>query len=246
MEKLQSTFPEAYIRSLRDEVLLGQSIEKYLANDFDYDVTKVRYVANVYKPEGLLDNMLSVVDNDYKAAVLLFEAYKDLTPVLASSENFWAYLCHVDLFEYCKKRWPFDNIGNLKSYILDHWFFGKGYNRNALASLWWCVKISYDENNTLNPYHLTEIFFKNYSFRTTWLTVMLRIKDGLLGILEFLKENPNVMNEYFENRGLYIAKYFNTLGGSKQLSYLPREFFKEELNKILPDILTVKKREDVK
>ena len=75
---------------------------------------------------------------------------------------------------------------------------------------------------------------------------MLRIKDGLLGILEFLKENPNAMNEYFENRGLYIAKYFNTLGGSKQLSYLPREFFKEELNKILPDILTVKKREDVK
>ena len=74
---------------------------------------------------------------------------------------------------------------------------------------------------------------------------MLRTKQGLLGILDFLKENPEITDKAFEYRGLFIAKYFNRLGGSKQLSSLPREFFKMELEKIKDIILSITSKEQV-
>ena len=231
MDKLQRTFTSAYVIKLINDVKSGVSIDMYSAREFNIDETKLKYVANVYTPEGLLEKMLAT-ENDFQAAVVLYEAYKEISLVLASNEAFWAYLCHTELFEYCKKRYPVEDAKNKTSHILDHWFFGSGYNRNTLAQLWWGVKESYDEENINNPYHLTEIFFKNYSFRVMWFTKMLRTKNGLLGILDFLEENQEVMKTGFEHRGSFIAKYFNRLGGTKQLSFLPREFFKEEFYKL--------------
>ena len=175
----------------------------------------------------------------------MYEAYKDIPLVLASNEAFWTYLCHTELFEYCKKRYPVDDAKNKTSHILDHWFFGNGYNRNTLAQLWWGVQETFDEKCIDNPYHLTEIFFRNYSFRVIWFTKMLRTKQGLLGILDFLEENQDMMEESFEHRGFFIAKYFNRLGGTKQISFLPREFFKKELESIKGTILAIKSRNDV-
>lgn len=74
---------------------------------------------------------------------------------------------------------------------------------------------------------------------------MLRTKQGLLGILDFLEENQDIMEESFEHRGFFIAKYFNRLGGTKQISFLPREFFKKELESIKGTILAIKSRNDV-
>lgn len=244
MDKLQRTFTSAYVIKLINDVKSGVSIDMYSAREFNIDETKLKYVANVYTPEGLLEKMLAT-ENDFQAAVVLYEAYKEISLVLASNEAFWVYLCHTELFEYCKKRYPVEDAKNKTSHILDHWFFGSGYNRNTLAQLWWGVKESYDEENINNPYHLTEIFFKNYSFRVMWFTKMLRTKNGLLGILDFLEENQEVMKTGFEHRGSFIAKYFNRLGGTKQLSFLPREFFKKELESIKGSILSVKSRQDV-
>jgi hypothetical protein len=244
MDKLQRTFTNSYITSLANDVKTGASIEKYTKDVFEFDESALRYVAKVYTPVGLLDNMLDV-NSDFEAAVLLYEAYKDIPLVLASNEAFWAYLCHVDLFEYCKKRYPVDDAKNKVSHILDHWFFGKSHTRNTLAQLWWGVHESIDESNTEDPYHLTRIFFKNYSFRVIWLTVMLRTKQGLLGILDFLEANPEVTDTAFEHRGLFIAKYFNRMGGAKQLSLLPRSFFSNELEKVKDVILNISSREHV-
>lgn len=242
MDKLQKTFKESYAKYLKEELKAGYSINKYSSEQFEYDESKVKFVANVYQPNGLLEKMMQC-SSDYEAAVVLFEAYKNLSPLLASTEQFWVYLCHVDLFPYMRKRW--DSDLDKKEYIEDHWFFGKhGYLRNGLASLWWSVYCSYDENNE-NPYELTEILFRNYSFRTTWLKIMLRTKEGLLGILEFLKENPDVMDNAFENRGRFIAKYVNIIGGAKQLSYLDRNYLKEELTKVKPAIMRVLTRDDI-
>ena len=74
---------------------------------------------------------------------------------------------------------------------------------------------------------------------------MLRTKQGLLGILDFLEENQDIMEVAFEYRGFFIAKYFNRLGGAKQISFLPREFFKKELESIKGTILAIKSRNDV-
>lgn len=244
MDKLQRTFSDSYVTNLKNDVKTGVSIEKYSADEFDIDTTKLKYVANVYTPTDLLENMMAS-QNDFEAAVILYEAYKDIPLVLASNEAFWTYLCHTELFEYCKKRYPVDDAKNKTSHILDHWFFGNGYNRNTLAQLWWGVQETFDEKCIDNPYHLTEIFFRNYSFRVIWFTKMLRTKQGLLGILDFLEENQDMMEESFEHRGFFIAKYFNRLGGTKQISFLPREFFKKELESIKGTILAIKSRNDV-
>ena len=244
MDKLQRTFSDSYVTKLKNDVKTGDSIKKYTADEFEIDMTKLKYVANVYTPTDLLERMMTA-QNDFEAAVIIYEAYKDIPLVLASNEAFWTYLCHTELFEYCKKRYPIEDAKNKTSHILDHWFFGTGYNRNALAQLWWGVKETYDDDNIENPYNLTELFFKNYSFRVIWFTKMLRTKQGLLGILDFLKENPDVMDVAFEHRGFFIAKYFNRLGGTKQISFLPREFFKKELESIKETILSVTSRNDV-
>lgn len=244
MDRLQRTFSSSYVTKLINDVKIGVSIDKYSANKFDVDITKLKYVANVYTPVGLLEKMMEA-QNDFEAAIALYEAYKNIPLVLASNDAFWAYLCHTELFEYCKKRYPVDDAKNKTSHILDHWFFGNGYNRNTLAQLWWGVQETFDEKCIDNPYHLTEIFFRNYSFRVIWFTKMLRTKQGLLGILDFLEENQNIIEEGFEHRGSFIAKYFNRLGGTKQISFLPREFFKKELESIKGTILAIKSRNDV-
>lgn len=244
MDKLQKTFSDSYVTNLKNDVKTGVSIEKYSADEFDIDTTKLKYVANVYTLTDLLENMMAS-QNDFEAAVILYEAYKDISLVLASNEAFWTYLCHTELFEYCKKRYPVDDAKNKTSHILDHWFFGNGYNRNTLAQLWWGVQETFDKKCIDNPYHLTEIFFRNYSFRVIWFTKMLRTKQGLLGILDFLEENQDIMEDSFEHRGFFIAKYFNRLGGTKQISFLPREFFKKELESIKGTILAIKSRNDV-
>ncbi len=243
MDKLQQTFKPSYVAQLKNAVLSDEGFLKYTQETFEVDNAALRYVANVYKPDGLLQKMLEA-PNDYEAAIALFEAYRNIPLVLAANDAFWTYLCHVDLYAYCKKRYPLEKAKDNTSHILDHWFLKSGYNRNALAQLWWGVRESYDDSAE-DPYHLTRIFFKNYSFRVYWFNKMLRTKQGLLGILDFLETNPDVVEKSFENRGLFIAKYFNRLGGTKQLSFLDREYFSNELEKIKPTILAITSRKDV-
>lgn len=245
MANLQKTFKNNYISQLKDELRAGLSVEKYAQEKFEYDESKVRYLANVYHPEGLLENMMSA-DTEFEAAVHLYEGYKSISPLLASTENFWVYLTHTELLPYCQKRWPKVMSGDAsKDYILDHWFFSsQGMMRNTLASLWWSVYFSVDESRE-NPYELTEVLFKNYSFRVIWFAIFLRIKNGLLGVLEFIKDNMPLFSKNFEIRGRYLAQYINRLGAVRNLSYLPKEFFYAECEKIKDNIELIDSLDDL-
>lgn len=246
MATLQRTFKSSYVTRLKDELRAGVSISKYGEDAFEIDDAQIRQLANIYHPEGLLDTMMES-ESEFKAAVALYEAYKDVSPLLASNESFWAYLTHTELFPYCQKRWPKVRDSNVASnYIMDHWFFGgQGMMRNTLASLWWSVYFSVDDTRE-NPYELTEILFANYSFRVIWFAVFLRIKNGLLGVLDFIKDNLPVFEKNWEMRGRYLAQYINRLGATRQLSYLSREFFYQECEKIKSNIESVNTEADFK
>ena len=56
---------------------------------------------------------------------------------------------------------------------------------------------------------------------------------------------PEVMDEYCEGRAIFITKYFNNLGRTKQLAYLDRDFFYNELVAHLDDIKKINTREDI-
>ena len=243
--ELQKTFKESYMKTLRDAVKSGETIPLYAGDAYEVDATQVKRLANVYAPEGLMDKLNEVWEDDFQSAIAIYEAYKNISPLLASNEAFWAYLTHVDLFEYAQKRWPKvkeDNCG--ADYIIDHWFVGsQGLLRNAAASAWWSVYNTIDEKRQ-NKYELTEMFFKNYTLRVTALgpTQLIRHREAMIGILSFLLDNPEVTKNAFEYRGQFMTKYFNRLGAVKQLAYLKRDYFYNTCERLKDKILSVTTR----
>lgn len=185
--------------------------------------------------------------SEYDAAILLYEAYKDISPLIASSDTFWSYLSHVELYRYCKKRWPVENEDVKEAYIKDHYFASvqSRITRNAIAPLWWWVYLSKEEKPG-EEYRLTKILFENYSFRALWFSYFLRIKNGLMGVLDFLYENHDIFKPTFEYRGRFIANYFNRLGATRELSALPREFFKQECYKIKDILYSIYTEKDLR
>ena len=246
--ELQKTFKESYMKKLRDAVKSGEALPLYAKDQFEIDQTQVKRLANVRMPDNsLAEKMIESYDNDFKAGVLLFEAYKNISPLLASNETFWAYLTHTSLFQYSQKRWPNVKTGTASSnYVLDHWFIGNyGLLRNTCASLWWSVYNSIDETRE-NPYELSEILFSNYTLRVTTFGsgLLIRHREAMIGLLEFIKENPDI-RQNIELRGQFISKYFNRLGAVKQLAFLNRDYFKYVCERMKDKILSIVKREQL-
>lgn len=169
--ELQKTFKDSYITTLKDQVKSGVAIPLYGQDAFEVDETQVKRLAAVYAPEGLREKMLQYVNDDFMGAKTLYEAYSNISPLLASNESFWAYLTHTTLFKYMQQRWSNVLDGTSTSnYILDHWFVSsQGLIRNALANLWWNIHNTIDSTRE-DPYELSEIVFKNYTLRTMLVT----------------------------------------------------------------------------
>lgn len=225
---LQKVFKESYVEVLRCNI----DPDKYSGEAFEFDETQVKYLANVHHPENLQEKMNP--DNLLESAIALFEAYKDLTPLAASKIELWAYLSHVDLFDFMQKLYPVVTEGSADAkFIQDRWFrSSQGAIRSSLAGLWWSVYCSVDESRE-DKYELTRMFFQNDNIRTHYFgpSTIFRHREAVIGILEFLVENPDISSVHFNSRCIYIAQYFNRLGAVKQLAYMDRFFFKEELMK---------------
>ena len=240
---LQKVFTQTYCEELRTHI----DPASYQGDEFNYDPAQVRTLMRVRHPWGLAEYMMEHADSDFDCAVALFEAYRDISPVLAQEERLWVYLSHVDLFGYLKKRWPIpDEEEKQFNHIRNHWFKANSMIRGALMGLWWAVYCTIDEARD-DKYELTRVLFSNYSFRTTFFgsTELFWYRGYTKGVLEFLVDNPEIVSQSFENRSLFITKYFNQLGGIKQLASLEKDYFYQECGRIKPRILAVKSREDV-
>lgn len=243
--KLQKTFKESYMKTLRDAVKSGVAVPLYANDTFEIDTTQVKRLANVYAPESLAEKLEEVWKDDFKSAIAIYEAYQNISPLIASNETFWAYLTHVDLFTYTQKRWPKVKDKDCSiDYILDHWFLSaNGLLRNAIASMWWSVHNTIDETRE-NKYELTEVVFKNYTLRINAFgsTLLIRHKEAMIGILSFLADNPDITNNALEYRGQFITKYFNRIGAVKQLAFLKRDYFYSKCEQMKDKILNVTSR----
>lgn len=220
-------------------------ISDYQGEAFPYDPSKVKPLANVYKPEGLLDRLDP--DDDFESAKEIYQAYETVTPLLASLPDLWVYLAHVDLFPYVQKRWPrvFDEDVE-EQYILNHWHENSHFMRTTFAGLWWHTYLTYDKQRE-NPFELTEVLFKSQDFRTLRFGELglIRHRPAMIGVLEFLIDNPDITQNAFDARGQYISRYFNLLGGTKQLSYMDKDYFKKKLIEIKPKLEQIKSIQDV-
>jgi len=237
--ELQKVFKRSYMDELRKNI----HISDYQGEVFPYEPSKVKPLANVYKPEGLLDRLDP--DDDFTSAKEIYQAYENVSPLLASLPDLWVYLAHVDLFPYVQKRWPkiFDE-GIDEQYILNHWHENAHFMRTTFAGLWWHTYLTYDKDRK-NPFELTEILFKSQDFRTLRFGELglIRHRPAMLGVLEFLIGNPEITQTAFDARGQYISRYFNLLGGTKQLSFMDKNYFISKLIEIKPrleQILSIK------
>ena len=228
---LQPVFKRSYIDYLKTHIRPSD----YLKDHFEYDRTQVVRLYGIQQPEDLLQRLNPAPEGDFQSAVAIYEAYKDITPLFAQQDDLWVYLTHVDLFEYVKKRWPDVKSGGKAGkpidYITDHWFRNRErFFRTTFAGLWWSIYLSIDTERE-NPFELSEILFKNQEFRTNSFgeLPLIRHREAMIGILEFLKENDYLFESGFNAKGRYIRHLFNIIGGTKNISSLKRDFFKKVL-----------------
>ena len=153
MSVLQRTFSKEYTSILKQKVRGGDiasySLEKFEIEENGRDVYPLQ---NVRKDDVKLDASKSDFDN----AVLLYESFESLPPFIASEEALWAYLTHVEHFDYVKERWNIDSTSS-SELILKRFFYSSSVAMdNAISRLWWGTHLTKDE--TLDdPYKYTRV-----------------------------------------------------------------------------------------
>lgn len=229
---LQKILTKSYIETVFDEVNQGIDLDRFLQDSFPYDEEQLLVVPNVKEPSGLLERMIPTTDGDYMSAIALYDAYKNLKPLQAINAQFWESLALTDLFPYMQKRWGLKKNEDLKKDILNHFTFkSHGMMRHGLAGLWWLVHLSVDETRD-NKYELTEYLFKNYTLRIVRFGVgkVIQHKEAAIGILQYIKDHENEIPS-LECVANGLTSYFNKLGAVKQLTFLDRTFFYNEMHK---------------
>ena len=234
--ELQKIFRQAYVDELIRGVRSGFLASLYTNESFDYDEGKVLFTPEITKPKNGELQLPDESDNyDFENARIIYEAYPALTPLQASDIRLWTYLAHADYYKYMKKRWPNVNDveGNSK-YILDHWFITSAtqnsFLRHGLAGLWWGAHLSCDETRE-DKYELTRVLFRQLDFvsRTLGAYNLSRHKEAVIGILDYILQNPELFGKHFQERTRFLTKYFNQIGGTKPISFFDRDFFKSAL-----------------
>lgn len=232
-------FKSQYEAQLKTNVQSGK-IDAYRGETFPYDVKQTLPTA-IEVEEDVCDKMYGDIAHDFEDAVTLYETLESLPEVMAADPTFWISLSHTVFYPYLKKRWGKGN--NLQKNILNHWFFQNGMIRHGLGGLWWTVYLT-KEKGAEDPYRLTRVNFWNYSLRTMFMgpSIFFRITNARIGILKFLADHEE-LRLGMENKGRFIARYFNRLGATKQLAVLPEEYFYDEMKKNVTEMNAYRPRD---
>ena len=235
----QYIFQKDYTEDLYKKVK-QKDFTAYHADKFDYN-EDATFSIEIERRDDLLDVMLQYAtpQQDYDAAIALFEAFPNLTREQAYYSPFWAHLAHVDLYPYMIKRFC-QGATPTETDIKINWWH-TNVMRRGLSNLWWSVKQTIDEKHPTDKYHYTKYFFKHLDFRQRRMgsSTIFRHHEAVMGILKFLEEN---IHDYFEGRSNFIMMYFNKQATLRQLAICDRNDFYNELMEIKPDIMKVQHR----
>ncbi len=226
----QTLLTKKYIENIFEEVERGEGLDRFLQPQFPIDEEKLLIIPQVKQPGNLLDKMIPTTDGDFASAVALYEAYKSLKPLQAINTQLWESLALTDLFPYMQKRWKLSETKDLKRSIINHFQVkSHGILRQGLSGLWWLVHLTIDDSRD-NKYELTEMVFKNYTLRYVRLGAgrVIQHKEAAIGILQYLKDYFEEIPS-LEKVANGLTSYFNKLGAVKQLTFLDRDFFYNEM-----------------
>lgn len=236
---IQKIFEKDYVEELIKNIK-ADKISAYKKDAFDYN-EDASFEIGLERRDDLLNELMknATPEKDIEAAILIYEAFPDLTREQACYSPFWVYLSHVDLYPYMIERFASGNTPSIAD-IKNHWW-ATNLMRRGISNLWWSVKQTIDETHPEDKYHYTRYFFQHIDFRQRRMgsSTLFRHKEAVIGILKFLEEN---VTEYFEGRANFIMMYFNKKATLRQLAIYDRDDFYKELMSIKSDILKVQHR----
>jgi len=242
-------FTTAALVKMKDDLRTGKGIKKYLGGNFSIEgIDTVQSSLKVPATKITLPNPPGGGSRDSaEAAIRLFEAYSTLSPEDASDERFWAYLTHVDFFDYMKKRTdvPAQKESKRGKYILDHWFVDPmspaSLMNNDIARLWWVVSLTRTKDPK-DPYVLTREVFSMLDYTTHLLPgTQGRNETIRFAVLEFVVENPTLFAKNKEAKVRLIMRRLNLRGGYSALSSLDSNQIKTLLKEAIPELKKVTK-----
>lgn len=245
------------------------SLQKDIDNNLNKYRTAFSWVEQYYfdkeNPKYYFETGIEVADyqlilggpeTDFQNSKIIFEAFKNkINPVQASDLRLWAYLAHVQHWDYMFTRWKIDisdeedeNEQDDKkktprekaiARVNTRYFFGasrgKAFVRQGIARLYWSAYLTYDETNE-NPYEYTEFFFsKQDIFTSITERSYARNKILVLAALKELKKYPELSREDIR---LFLAK-LNQAGAITILDFLDREQAKQLCKKLMEEVHNV-------
>ena len=243
--------------SLQKEI--SDNLEKYHSSSrwidqyfIDKDVPKYFFETGIEVPDYKL--ILGGSETDFQNAKIVFEAFNGkLNVVQASDLRLWAYLAHVQHWDYMHRRWkidvpdeedePDDGKKSPRDKMLDRvkarYFFGasrsKAFVRQGIARLYWSAYLTYDESNP-NPYEFTEFFFsKQDIFTSITERSYARNKTLVLAALKELKKHPDLSRDDIR---LFLAK-LNQAGAITVLDFLNAQQASQLCEKLMNEVYNV-------
>lgn len=222
--ELQRTFSKEYTSIIKQSLKDG-GVNRYMSDE--YAVTDPN--SCIYRLQGVEHNHveLDADRSDFDNAVSFYEANKGIPPFIAAEEAFWAYLTHVEYFDYVKKRWKIDH-NTTKETILKRFFYSGGNMDNTLSRLWWAAHLTVDDSLD-DKYQYTRVLLQEGNsdlLQNLSKSKLFRHKEAVIGILKFFSEYKDRSDFSKVNR--YIIQRFNRIGGVRQLVYMNRDYFYNE------------------
>ena len=234
-----------------------QWVENYFISEdmpnyyFDTEIEVPDYQLNIGGPE-----------TDFQNAKIVYEAFaQSINPVQASDLRLWAYLAHIQHWEYMNTRWKIDipddegeeddvpreedeekksSVNKILDRIGYRYFFkaskGKAFVRQGISRLFWSAYLTYDADND-NPYEYTEYFFsKQDIFTSITERSYARNKVLVLVALKELKSHPELGRTEIR---LFLAK-LNQAGAIKVLDFLDKAQAEELCAEVMAEVVNVK------
>ncbi len=248
---------------------IAENIEKYQGTEqwaesyfISKDMPNYYFDTEIEVPDYQL--IIGGPETDFQNAKIIYEAFsQSINPVQASDLRLWAYLAHIQHWDYMNTRWKIDTPdeedeeaedaqweeqGEEKktsaNKILDRigyrYFFkasrGKAFVRQGISRLFWSAYLTYDADNE-NPYEYTEYFFsKQDIFTSITERSYARNKILVLAALKELKAHPELGRTEIR---LFLAK-LNQAGAIKVLDFLDKGQAEELCAEVMTEVINVK------
>lgn len=247
---------ESTLSTLKTEI--ENNIELYQqAQPFMVERLEIDHYENLSTKLNLSANTPAI--HDIANTKILHQHFKDIPIELASEESFWAYLAHVEFWEYMQVRWPLKSE-NDSTTISSRYFLGENHPlfRQGISRLWWYGHLTY-EPTLEDPYHYTNIALKDQDRARMLIETgnVSRNRKALLATLNILHkldswEDEGIIKRIPDQRNNLIRplmRFINAIGGVMIWDLLTIEEAEEKImsyvNQLIEDDIIVFKNSQV-